>query len=50
VGGDTAVIKNLRQKLSQRGGKVPRIVEMKWLEESWSEKTLLDEERYPVSA
>jgi DNA ligase-4 len=38
----------LREKMSQRNGGVPRIVGLKWLLESWHEKTLLDEERYAV--
>ncbi|KAL7819122.1 hypothetical protein V8C26DRAFT_396075 [Trichoderma gracile] len=37
----------LRSKLSSRR-KMPRLVNEGWVEESWREKTLLDEERYAV--
>lgn len=38
-------IKLLRERLSQRR-KIPRIVTGHWIEQSWKEKTLLDEERF----
>lgn len=34
-----------QQQMSDRGLKVPHIVTMKWIEQSWKEKTLLDEDR-----
>lgn len=43
------VIKSLREKISKSRGKMARIVGIKWLQESWHEKTLLDEERYAVT-
>ncbi|KAL4796030.1 ATP dependent DNA ligase domain-containing protein [Aspergillus venezuelensis] len=42
-------ISSLREKLSKRK-KLPHIVEVDWIEESWKERTLLDEERFPPSA
>ena len=42
---DPKVLKEVRQKASQMK-KIPRIVGRKWLEDSWEEKTLMDEERY----
>lgn len=48
VGRNPEVVRSLREKMSQRKGAVPRIVGLKWLLESWHEKTLLDEERYVV--
>ncbi|KAL2075322.1 hypothetical protein VTL71DRAFT_265 [Oculimacula yallundae] len=44
---DRALIKEVRQRVSL-SKKVPRIVGMKWLQDSWEEKTLMDEERYVV--
>jgi len=38
----------LRGEIASRRGKLPRIVDFTWLQDSWSEKTLLDEERYAV--
>jgi DNA ligase-4 len=37
----------LRSRLSSRR-KIPRLVSEQWVEESWRERTLLDEERYVV--
>jgi DNA ligase-4 len=37
----------LRRELSERR-QIPRIVSAKWVEDSWAEKTVLDEERYTV--
>lgn len=40
-------ISELRSKISKRvgqKGKVPHVVDIKWVEDSWREKTLLDEE------
>jgi DNA ligase-4 len=34
----------LRKKVSERRGRIPRIVKVDWVEESWKEGTLLDEE------
>ena len=43
------VVKGIRQKISQSGrGRLPRVVGLNWLQDSWKEKTLLDEERYMV--
>ena len=33
-----------QQQMSDRGLKVPHIVSIEWIEQSWKEKTLLDEE------
>lgn len=41
-------ISSLRKSLSKRVGtknKIPHIVSVEWIEQSWAEKTLLDEER-----
>lgn len=46
---DAEVAKTLRQIMARRGGKVARIVDIKWVTESWQEKTLLDEESYVVT-
>ena len=40
-------IASLRKEISSRA-KIPRIVTRKWVEESWKEGTLLDEEKYAV--
>jgi len=45
---DPEVVKSLREKLSRMSRRVPRIVGINWLQDSWDEKTLLDEERYRV--
>ncbi|KAM0480398.1 hypothetical protein ACHAPX_004229 [Trichoderma viride] len=37
----------LRPRLSERG-RMPRLVRARWVEESWRERTVLDEERYVV--
>ncbi|KAH6723916.1 DNA ligase I [Leptodontidium sp. MPI-SDFR-AT-0119] len=44
---ETNLLKEVRQKIS-RLERIPRIVGMKWLEDSWEEKTLMDEERYAI--
>ncbi|KAL4948821.1 ATP dependent DNA ligase domain-containing protein [Aspergillus filifer] len=51
VGSETpsSEISSLRAKLSKRK-KLPHIVNVEWVEESWKERTLLDEERFPPSA
>lgn len=46
---DVEVAKSLRQTMVRRGGKMARIVDVRWVAESWLEKTLLDEERYVVT-
>ncbi|KFA52786.1 hypothetical protein S40293_00858 [Stachybotrys chartarum IBT 40293] len=38
----------LRRETSSGGRQIPRVVSGKWIEDSWTEKTLLDEERYAV--
>ena len=40
-----AKLRDLRESLAERFG-FPRLVTLKWVEECWKEKTLLDEERY----
>jgi DNA ligase-4 len=45
---DPEVVKKFREKLSRMSRRIPRIVGIKWLQDSWDEKTLLDEERYAV--
>lgn len=45
VGGDCLALKEIKQRISHRK-KLPHIVTMEWVEESWTEGTLLDEERY----
>ncbi|KAL4904866.1 DNA ligase 4 [Aspergillus multicolor] len=51
VGPDTTSdeISKLRKTISTRQ-KLPHIVKVDWIEESWNEKTLLDEERFAPSA
>ncbi|RDW62969.1 DNA ligase (ATP) DNL4 [Aspergillus mulundensis] len=51
VGPDTTAseISKLRKTISTRQ-KLPHIVMVNWIEESWNEKTLLDEERKPPLA
>jgi DNA ligase-4 len=38
---------SIREKISSRR-KVPRIVSETWVEDSWREKTLIDEEQFAV--
>ncbi|KAK7730022.1 DNA ligase (ATP) [Botryosphaeria dothidea] len=40
------MLKEIREEISRRDGPVPRIVGVEWIEESWKEKTMLDEERF----
>jgi DNA ligase-4 len=42
------VVRALRKQVSERRGKIPRVVGWAWLEDSWKESTLLDEERFAV--
>ena len=44
-GEDKQRLKEVREKISQFKGPMPRIVTIEWVEESWRERTLLDEER-----
>ncbi|KAL4931510.1 DNA ligase (ATP) DNL4 [Aspergillus undulatus] len=48
VGPETSAseVSKLRHSLSTRK-KIPHIVKVDWVEESWKEKTILDEERFP---
>jgi DNA ligase-4 len=46
--GNEDVVRGLRSKIAERRGPIPRIVRLKWLLDSWAEKTVLDEERYAV--
>jgi DNA ligase-4 len=41
--------KSLRGKSARRQGRLPKIVGLHWLQESWFEKTLLDEDKYIVA-
>ncbi|KAH8668220.1 DNA ligase I [Tricladium varicosporioides] len=41
-------IKYIRADIASWRGKLPRVVNFAWLQESWKEKTLLDEEHYVV--
>lgn len=45
VGGDRESTKKLREHFSERK-RLPRLVTVGWIEQSWEEKTLLDEERF----
>jgi len=45
--GASAVAREVRREIASRP-RLPRIVTEKWIQESWKEKTLLDEERYAV--
>jgi DNA ligase 4 len=48
MGLDLSHLPEIRQTLSKRR-KLPRIVTLKWLQESWKERTRLDEERFAPS-
>ncbi|ERF72692.1 DNA ligase 4 [Endocarpon pusillum Z07020] len=41
--------KAIRGRLAQHRKKIPRLVTRRWIEESWAEKTRLDEERFGAS-
>lgn len=42
-------VKDLREMIAGSGrSRFPRVVGLKWMEDSWTEKTLLDEEKYTV--
>jgi DNA ligase-4 len=44
-----AAVKQIREKIADSGRqRYPRFVGLKWIQDSWKEKTLLDEERYAV--
>ena len=45
IGRDKSRLQDLRARVSQFNGRLPRIVTAAWVEQSWQEKTLLDEER-----
>ena len=45
IGKDRSRLKGLRASISRFSGRLPRIVTIAWIEHSWHEKTLLDEER-----
>ncbi len=45
IGADSPRLRTVRKEISMRG-RVPRMVTTDWIEESWKERTLLDEERY----
>ena len=47
VGSDRSRIRALREKIA-KFKRLPRIVAVEWVEESWREQTLLDEERFAV--
>ncbi|KAF9894601.1 DNA ligase (ATP) [Aspergillus nanangensis] len=43
----TPEISSIRRSLSERAGtKIPHLVTAEWIEECWTQRTLLDEERY----
>lgn len=44
VGDDRSKVRRIRQTLSYRN-RIPHVVTVQWVEESWKERTLLDEER-----
>jgi DNA ligase-4 len=48
VGEHPELVRSLREMISRSNKRLPRIVRLEWLLESWFEKTLLDEERYVV--
>jgi DNA ligase-4 len=48
IGENPVVGRSLRKKISQRNGRLARVVGLRWLLDSWYEKTLLDEETYAV--
>ncbi|GME28801.1 DNA ligase ATP-dependent [Neofusicoccum parvum] len=39
-------LREIREAVAAKGGPVPRVVSVEWVEESWKERTLLDEERF----
>jgi DNA ligase-4 len=43
VGEDRSTLKYIREQISRKS-RLPRIVTLNWVRESWKEKTLLDEE------
>lgn len=45
IGEDRSRLRSIREIISGRA-RLPRIVAVDWVEESWKEKTLLDEERF----
>lgn len=47
---EPGAVKEVWQKVTERGGKLPRMVRWTWLRACWNEKTLLDEERYALDA
>ncbi|KAF2838289.1 ATP-dependent DNA ligase [Patellaria atrata CBS 101060] len=50
VGEDRSRISNMRKEVAKRAtSRIPRIVPLDWVRDSWTEKTLLDESRYHVS-
>ncbi|KAE8451001.1 hypothetical protein EG329_005441 [Mollisiaceae sp. DMI_Dod_QoI] len=48
VNSSSEQVKSLRDKISRGRLRIPRIVSLSWLSDSWAEKTLLDEEGYAV--
>lgn len=44
---DSSDVKAIRQAISSRK-RLPRVVSVEWVEQSWKERTLLDEERMSV--
>jgi DNA ligase-4 len=41
-------VKSLRARIAKRGTRIPRVVSLSWLSDSWTEKTVLDEEQYGI--
>jgi DNA ligase-4 len=49
VDDDEGMAKSLLEKSARQQGRLPKIVSLQWLQESWFEKTLLDEDKYIVA-
>ena len=42
-------VKGIREMIARSDrSRIPRVAELKWMQDSWTEKTLLDEEKYSV--
>jgi DNA ligase-4 len=46
VDDNEGMAKSLREKSARQKRRLPKIVGLQWLQESWFEKTLLDEDKY----
>ncbi|KUJ22154.1 ATP-dependent DNA ligase [Mollisia scopiformis] len=45
---DSKLVRDLRKSISRGSLRIPRIVSLSWLSDSWKEKTVLDEEQYAI--